>query len=195
MEIAGVANTFFLPAGLRRVKNVLAPLAPLSRLNRKYPQVRFLLAGPVLEQDYADEVLQRMDEHPFARYLGTIDHDAIDAVYRSCDVVLNCSVFEGGMANSVLEALALGKPVLASAAEGNRSVIEHGVTGLTYMNEDDFYRQALRLIEDIGLGKRLGENGCRLVREKYSPRKEGAAYLDLYRQILSGRGMKPFNRS
>ena len=45
------------------------------------------------------------------------------------DVVLNSSASEGGMANSVLEALAVGRAVLAADIPGNCSVIEHGVTG------------------------------------------------------------------
>ena len=181
------AFTFFLPAGLRRVKNVLSPLVPLARLHRSHPQLRFLLAGPVLDADYAAEVQERLEDCPFASYMGTIDHEAIGSLYRSCDVVLNTSLFEGGMANTMLEALAFGKPVLASAAEGNRSLIENEVTGLIYRDSDDFYRQAQRLIDDAALRNRLGAKGHRKVRENFSPQKEGAAYLDLYQQIRYGR--------
>jgi glycosyltransferase involved in cell wall biosynthesis len=40
---------FLLPAGIRRVKNVLVPFGPLGTLAGRHP-IRFLIAGPVLEE-------------------------------------------------------------------------------------------------------------------------------------------------
>lgn len=181
----GEAFTFFLPAGLRPVKNVLFPLAPLARLYREHPCFRFLLAGPVLDAGYASQVRQRLEDFPFAQYGGEIGRDTIGNVYRTCQVVLNTSHFEGGMANSVLEALALGKPVLASDIEGNRSVVEDEETGLLYSNEEEFYLQARRLLADPALRQRLGENGRRMIFERHAPGKEGRSYLELYQSVLA----------
>ncbi|WP_318248647.1 GPMC system family 4 glycosyltransferase [Geomonas subterranea] len=176
---------FLLPAGLRPVKNVLFPLAPLAELHSRYPQVRLELAGPVLEPGYAAQVMEELERYPFARYLGVVAHDAMGELYRRVDVVLNTSLTEGGMANTVLEALAYAKPVLVSDIEGNRSIIKDSVTGLVYHDAADFCRKAGHLVTDAHLRDRLGKNGRCLVRDSCCPEKEAGSYLALYRDILS----------
>ncbi|MFZ3207483.1 MAG: GPMC system family 4 glycosyltransferase [Geobacteraceae bacterium] len=177
--------TFFLPAGLRPVKNILFPLEPLALLSKKYSMLRFLVAGPVLDPHYAATVLERLENYPFAFYLGGIGHDAIGALYKRADVVLNCSLFEGGMANSVLEAMALGRPVLASAIDGNQSLIKNGVTGFLYRDSADFADKAEKLILDEELRIRMGDNARRLVLVHHAPEKEADAYLRLYESVTA----------
>lgn len=179
--------TFLLPAGIRPVKNLLFPLQPLAELHASHPQLRLLLVGPVLDSAYAAELMDALEQYPFASYLGAVGHDAMGELYRAADVVLNTSLFEGGMANSVLEALAHGKALLATDIEGNRSLVKECVTGMLYRDTAEFRAKAEQLITDAQLRARLGQNGRCLVKEKYPPEKEAAAYLELYRQIVTKR--------
>lgn len=180
----GETFTFLFPAGLRPVKNIEFPLQPLASLHDRYPQVRLQLVGPVLDTIYAAQVLDGMEQYGFAAYLGAVSHEAMGDLYRAADVVLNCSLFEGGMANTVLEGLAHGKAILASDIEGNRSVIKEGGTGLLYHDASDFSAKAEHLLTDHHLREKLGRNGQALIREKHSPEKEACAYLQLYQEIL-----------
>jgi L-malate glycosyltransferase len=181
---AGESCTFLLPAGLRPVKNVLFPLQPLAALQAIHPGIRFLLVGPVLDAAYASEVMEAMERYPFARYLGTVGHDAMGELYRAADVVLNSSLIEGGMANSVLEALAYGKALLVTDIEGNRSIIRECATGLLYRDAGEFSRKAEHLVTDPQLRERLGQKGRALVRDKYPPERESLSYRELYQEIL-----------
>ncbi|GFO61005.1 glycosyl transferase [Geomonas silvestris] len=176
--------TFLLPAGLRPVKNVLFPLQPLAALHALYPGIKLLLVGPVIDAGYAAEVMDALEQYPFARYLGTVGHDAMGNLYRSADVVLNSSLIEGGMSNAVLEALSHAKPLLVTDIEGNRSIIKECHTGMLYRDVGEFYRKAEHLATDPALRERLGQNGRSLVRDKYPPEREAEAYLELYREIV-----------
>lgn len=176
--------TFLLPAGLRPVKNVLFPLQPLAELHEIHPQVRLLLAGPVLDPDYAALVMDTLEQYPFARYLGVIARDAMGRLYREADVVLNSSLVEGGMANAVLEALAYGKPLLVTDIEGNRSVVKENATGLLYRDAEEFRHKAEQLLTDSHLRDKLGRKGRTMVRDCYPPEKEADSYLALYKEIL-----------
>jgi glycosyltransferase involved in cell wall biosynthesis len=98
----------------------------------------------------------------------------------AADVVLNCSVSEGGMANSVLEALSLGRAVLASNIEGNRSLVEDGVTGLLFEGEADFGSQLERLLADPALRRRLGAAGRARVTARFGADRELDGYVALY---------------
>lgn len=175
--------TFLLPAGLRPVKNVLFPLEPLARLFEQEPRGRFVIAGPIIDADYAAEVMARLEQYTFAHYIGGISHDAIGCLYKKADVILNTSLSEGGMANSVVEGMAFGKPVLASAIEANRWLIKDGVTGFLYHDATEFREKAAQLTADEELRKRLGEHARGYVLENFPPEREAAAYAELYKAV------------
>jgi glycosyltransferase involved in cell wall biosynthesis len=106
------------------------------------------------------------------------------SLLTQADVVLNCSLSEGGMANAVLEALAVGRAVLASDIPGNRSLVDHGVTGLLFRDPDELEAQAQRLAEDADLRRRLGEAGRARVLALYPPEREIEGYLDFYQRLV-----------
>jgi glycosyltransferase involved in cell wall biosynthesis len=97
--------------------------------------------------------------------------------------VLNCSISEGGMANSVLEALALGRAVLASDIEGNRSLVEDGVTGFLFGTPEEFARKLEALLGDPSLRLRLGAAGRERVTTRFSPARELDGYLATYARL------------
>lgn len=168
------------PAGIRAVKRPGLPLSALEGFARRRPAARLWYAGPVLEPAEHARLLERLAARPWARQLGAVPHAAMPALLAAADIVLNCSRSEGGMANAVLEALALGRAVLASDIPGNRSLIEPGVTGLLWESEAELAEGAERLAADPVLRRRLGEAGRRLVAERFTPAVEAEGYLAVY---------------
>jgi glycosyltransferase involved in cell wall biosynthesis len=138
----------------------------------------------VLEPEVGEAIERALADVPWARRVGEVPHAQMASLISHADVVLNCSVSEGGTANSVLEALALGRAVLASDIEGNRSIIAHGVTGLLFRDEVDFESQAARLARDPALRERLGRAGAALVNEHFTPALEIAGYEAIYRELV-----------
>lgn len=177
---------FLLPAGLRPVKCVQFPLAPLARLHAVDRRVRLTVVGPVIDNGYAAAFRAELSKYPFAGYPGAVDHASMPAMYRHTHVVLNTSRFEGGMANSLLEGMSWGRPVLAADIEGNRSLVTDGVNGFLYRDEREFENRAGMLLRDPELCKKLGRSGRSMVERDHSPKEEAARYLDLYRGILDG---------
>jgi glycosyltransferase involved in cell wall biosynthesis len=175
---------FLFPAGLRAVKRPQFALGALDPVHQRHPAVRLLYAGPVLDAGEGEGLRSRLAGRPWARHIGAVPHAAMGALLAQADVVLNCSLSEGGMANSVLEALAMGRPVIASDIEGNRSVIEHGVTGLLFRDEAELEAGAEALVRDEALRARLGEAGRLLVERHFPPWREIDGYLEVYGQAV-----------
>ena len=171
------------PAGIRAVKRPGLPLSALEGLVRRRPAARLWYAGPVLEPAEHARLVDGLTARPWARHLGAVPHAAMPALFATADIVLNCSRSEGGMANAVLEALALGRAVLASDIPGNRSLIEPGVTGLLFRGETELAEGAERLAADPTLRSRLGEAGRRLVAERFTPAVEAEGYLAIYARV------------
>jgi glycosyltransferase involved in cell wall biosynthesis len=176
---------FLFPAGIRAVKRPRMPLAPFDGLVARHPMVRLLYVGPILDREEGEALAAAVRDRPWARHLGDVPHDSMRSLLAASDVVLNCSRSEGGMANSVLEAFAMGRAVLASDVEGNRSLVEDGATGLTFRDEAGLLAGAERLAVDPGLRARLGAAGRDLVEARYSPERETDGYLAAYRRLLA----------
>jgi len=168
------------PAGIRAVKNPLFPLRPLDVVAPRHPGLTLLYVGPVLDPEAGETLAAALRTRPWARHLGARPHREMRALIASADVVLNCSLSEGGMANSVLEALVLGRAVLASNIEGNRSLVEDGLTGLLFDTPEEFAEQLERLLGDPALRRRLGETARERVAARFTPARERDGYLDVY---------------
>src|SRR5574337_58182 len=176
---------FLIPAGIRRVKNVTFCLKPLDALRIQYPRIKAVFAGPIIETAEGVRLRELLRDHPWAFYLGPVPHEQICAMLGSIDVVINSSLSEGGMANSILEAMSRGRAVLASDIEGNRSVVQDGIDGLLFNSEAEFTRKAERLIREPNLRHTLGKNGKEKIEREFSLEGEIQAYLHLYQAALS----------
>lgn len=175
---------FVFPAGIRPVKRPRLPLRPFDRLAAAHPDLRLLYVGPVLDPEEGEALLEALGRRPWARHLGAVPHAQMASLLGGADVILNCSVSEGGMANAVLEALALGTAVLASDIPGNRALIEDGVTGLLFADEAGLAAGADRLVRDPALRARLGRQGRARVETLYPPAREIDGYTDVYRRLV-----------
>jgi glycosyltransferase involved in cell wall biosynthesis len=175
---------FFIPSGIRRVKNVTFCLKPLEDLRRRHPRIKAVFVGPMIEADEGNRLKEALTDRPWARYLGPVPHEELCAMLGSVDVVVNSSLSEGGMANSILEAMSRGRAVLVSDIEGNRTVVRQGIDGLLFQSEADFVEQAERLIRDPRLRHALGRNASQKIEREFSREGEIQAYLQLYREAI-----------
>ncbi len=183
MGLAEDDFVLLLPAALRAVKRIEFPLQALAPLVDRIPALRLVIAGGIIDQDYAATIRSMLCNAPHAMWLGEVPQERMGALYARADVVLNCSRFES-MPNTLLEAMALGRPVLAANIPGNRSLIHHGDTGLLYRDSDSFSRNVIRLAEDAELRTFLGCRAEEFIRSSFSPEKEAAKYIRLYQSLI-----------
>lgn len=120
-------------------------------------------------------------------WTGWLDKSELRATYRSCDIFVNPSLYEG-MPNTVLEAMACGLAVVVSDIGGNDQLVDDGRTGLLFkLSEPERLTEAiLRLAQDAQLRSQLGRNATALVTANHSWRNVARAYLDLLRIKTNG---------
>ena len=171
------------PAGVRPVKAPRLPLAALDALAAAEPRLRLAYAGPIIDEREGAALARELAARPWAHHLGSVPHERMASLLDQADVVLNCSISEGGMANSVLEAMARGRAVLASDIPGNRALVEHEVTGLLFDGPAALAAQAARLVRDRALRARLGAAGRARVEREYPPAHEIEGHLEIYRGL------------
>ena len=178
------AFVLLLPAAVRPVKQVEFPLLALKSLVHAFPRLRLVLAGGVIDQDYAAVIRNMLCDAPYATWLGEVPREQMGALYTRADVVLNCSYSES-MSNTVLEAMALGRPLLVNDIPGNRMLINHRDTGLLYNDQDSFLKGIVTLMEDADLRTHLGRRAGEYIHESFSPQHEAAEYMRLYRALTA----------
>jgi glycosyltransferase involved in cell wall biosynthesis len=185
---------FFMPAGIRPVKGNLECLSVMAKAHEASPNIRVLFAGPALDAEYAarfEEEISRLQS--FARWILQIPPKAMRAAYEGADVVLNYSRSEG-LSNALLEAMATGRPILASDIPGNRWLIHDGERtgpcGFLFSPDGntDFVRKALHLANDRALRESFTANGRMRAAEWPNPADEAQALLEIYQTAISHKG-------
>jgi glycosyltransferase involved in cell wall biosynthesis len=90
---------------------------------------------------------------------------------------------------TVLEAMAAGKPVIATRVGAIPSVLKQGETGLLVNPADrNELREALRaLLSHPDMAQRLATNGNTWVRQEYTSAAMAARYQEIYKSVLAVR--------
>jgi glycosyltransferase involved in cell wall biosynthesis len=161
----------------------------LPTLIRAWPRVRERVRGAqlVLVGRGEDEALLR-DEVAAAGVVDSVHFAGFRNDVPDClaafDVFAMPSVMEG-MGTSILDAFAVGLPVVASRVGGIPEIVEPEVTGLLVAPSDpDALSDALvRMLEDREMAKRVGEEAKRRVGERFSAQRTARGTLDVYRRV------------
>ncbi|MGB9081589.1 MAG: glycosyltransferase [Desulfuromonadaceae bacterium] len=172
-----------LPAVLRPVKGVEFPIKALSMLALGDQTLQLVIAGGVIDTDYAASIRTMLSDAPFVTWLGEVPHERMGSLYDRADLVLNCSRSES-MPNSLMEAMAVGRPVLAANIPGNRSLVRNGKNGWLYDGEEDFRRLVRQIRGNALIRQETGHRAQEYIKKKFSPRLEAKRYLSLYRKLL-----------
>ncbi|MBL8814870.1 MAG: glycosyltransferase [Planctomyces sp.] len=104
---------------------------------------------------------------------------------QGLDVFCLASEFEG-MSNSLMEAMSLGIPVIASGIDANRELVQHEQTGLIFAtgSSPEIAKSAKRLFENPELAKKLGQAGREWIRQHHSIDRMVQAHVALYDRFL-----------
>lgn len=88
-------------------------------------------------------------------------------VYLKSDCLLMCSVREPA-GRVTVEAMSAGLPVIGRNSGGTPELVEHGRTGFLYDTQDELVARMRQLVEDPEQGRRLGAEGWRVAKERFS---------------------------
>ena len=143
---------------LERYKNIDGLLAAWKRVHRRLPAARLRIVGTgSLER----EILRAIALDDSIEYRASLTRDGVVAALDGSTCLVLPSRSEG-MGRIVVEALARGRPVVASMVGGLPELVHDGVNGaLVDPDDPDAIADALvALLQDRELAARLGANGA-----------------------------------
>jgi glycosyltransferase involved in cell wall biosynthesis len=155
-------------------------------VQRQLPELTIVSIGGEKYPGDLERVRTKADEAGLGaslRFLGRRP-DALHFV-ASADVFVNPSSVEG-LPVAILEAMALGRPVVATAAGGVPGIVKDGETGVLVDPEDpEALAEAItRLLADPVLADRLAGAARDMVAKEYGLEPMVRATEDVYRQVL-----------
>ncbi|HVS37576.1 MAG TPA: glycosyltransferase [Gemmataceae bacterium] len=181
-------------ANLRHVKGLDVLLDAAMRLSGEFSDLRFQIAGEGEMRASLEATAQARGLADRFRLLGSVSD--IPAFLGGLDVAVLCSRSEG-MSNALLEYMAAGRAIVATAVGAAPDLIEDGVQGLLVPPGDaDRLAEAIaRLLRRPELARRLGEAARRRARDRCSREAMVERFTVFYERLASeqrfgGRRMK-----
>jgi glycosyltransferase involved in cell wall biosynthesis len=164
------------------IKGMEYAIRAFRDVHSRFPNTSLAIigGGPLLSK--LQSLASQMGLSENVTFLGE-RHD-MPEVYASMDVFVLPSLDEG-TSMAILEAMAAGKPIVATDVGGTPLVVRHEQNGLLVQpkNVEALSTAILRLLEEPGLSMRLAANGMRYVEEHFSDRSMGRQYRDLYERL------------
>ncbi len=120
---------------------------------------------------------------PNVEFVGRREGDELWDIVRGARLVVVPSIWYEVFGLTALEAMALGKPVIASKIGGLQEVVVDNLTGLLVEPRNDKVLNSAikKLYNDPEMAKRFGEEGRKLVKNKYNPETHYQRMIELFR--------------
>lgn len=160
---------FFMLSRLLKSKGVREYLEAAERVKEKYPSIQFYLLGnyensmqDAVEKEYVEGFIRR---GLVRRFSETGD---VRPFYRMCSVYVLPSYREG-TPRTVLEAMAMGRPIITTDTQGCRETVREGVNGFLVpaRNSDSVAEKMIWFIEHPHQIAAMGAESRRYAEEKF----------------------------
>jgi len=176
-------------ARLVPLKNLAMLIDAVSRLHLRVANVHLLIVGDGPEADALHRRAVAQGVADRVTFAGNVPHADTPAWFRSADVFALSSHFDNSP-NAVLEAMAVGLPIVATDVGGVREFVADG-SGGTLVPGDDPEAMAAALernLTDAAAARAAGAwNRDRATRE-FSWRRSAQRLIDVYHRVIAARG-------
>lgn len=169
-------------ANLRAIKNHRLLLDAVSRLRHRFPNLILVMVGDGPDRQMVEAHVAELQIGEVVRLAGLLPN--LPNPHALFDVSVLCSVSEG-FPNSIVEAMAAARPVVATAVGGVRDAVEHDVTGLLIESGDvvGLTDALARLLESAELRAAFGSAGQQRARALFTAEVVVPKVSGLYRQL------------
>ena len=160
---------------------------------RDRPELVGVIVGDVSDgsERYMEEIEARVQASPYPdRFIFTGYRDDVENLYAAIDIAVHASISPEPFGMVIPEAMAAGKPVIATDAGGPREIVTHEVDGLLVpMGDVRALGEAVAtLAGDPALRREMGAKGAATVAERFTIEQNAGAIRRVYDEILGGAG-------
>ena len=177
----------------KKGQDVLVDAARELKQKHGFKNFRFFIIGKVGNQEFYHELTKKIKKYGLKEiiFLGELSRDQVYSYYKNCDAVVLPSRSES-FPTSVTEAMALGKPVIASKIFGTVEQIKDGHDGILIEsdNVEELTKALISLYQNKSLREKLSKNSHTTFLEKFSYETMGDRYVSLIRELCGSDNAK-----
>lgn len=143
--------------------------------------ITFVALGHNTDSEEAQALVPPKFKNHF-RLLGKSNE--VESIVNIFDIGV-LSTFTEGISNSILEYMALQKPVIATKGGGTAEIVHHEHTGflISPSSPGELAQKILTLLENDEMRKQFGVNAFRKINDKFSIEQAGKQYVSLCEQL------------
>ncbi len=168
-----------------RVKGFDLILVAAKVLQEVVPDLHVLLVGDGPRRPFLEEIAARLGLRDCVHFVGAANDIRVPLALM--DVFVFPSRWPEGFGLTLIEAMAAGKPVVATRSGAVSEIVQHDVTGwLTPSDDPAALAQAIQhLLTDQATAKRLGHAAQTHVREVFTLDRMAEQVEALYREVVA----------
>lgn len=165
---------------LSREKGLPMLLSAMSKLRH----IRLLIAGDGPQREYLEKIKEQKDLTNVT-FLGKLYGDKLTRLIRNSRLVIVPSTWYDNSPNVILEAFALGKPILAANIGGIPEYIEENIDGFLYQhnNIQELEEKINFLMAQQTLCEEMGRAARKKVEIKYNPRVHYGEIMKVFESV------------
>jgi glycosyltransferase involved in cell wall biosynthesis len=147
-------------------KRVDRALRVLAEVRDRDIDAHMIVVGTGPEEEALTRLARDLDLKEFTHFVGGVNRKELPSYYTSADVMLSLYDYSN-LANPVIEAMVLGRPLIALDTGGTGDLVADGINGrLVPVAEEGWVAQiAAELLEDTASAQRLGDSAAAWARE------------------------------
>jgi glycosyltransferase involved in cell wall biosynthesis len=189
-EILRRRDKFIITPGATRIterKGIRYLIEAVGILVPKYPHIFLRVMGYGNAKMSLIELVEEKNLVKYVQFVGRIPREETIPYYQEAGVFVLPS-FNEGMSNAMLEALAVGLPIIATETGGTSELVTDGVNGFVVMmrNAQDLADKIEKIMMDEKLAQKMGQES-RARAEKQSWQEVAQQYALLYRNVIEAK--------
>jgi phosphatidyl-myo-inositol alpha-mannosyltransferase len=177
-------------------KGIKYLLEAYGQLKKKHPELRLIVVGPGVNLRKRYELKVKMEKLQDVVFTGSVPWEDLPRYYQAADIFCAPATGKESFGIVLLEAMAIGKPIVATSIEGYSSVVRHGEQALLVppKNSDALAESLEKLIVSPSLRGKLGAAGLAKARDydwSLIARRVLDYYADCARRTSAAKNINP----
>jgi glycosyltransferase involved in cell wall biosynthesis len=167
---------------LEKVKGVEYLIDAFNKIHKEFPGFRLVLVGDGGEKRNYELRIMNYELNDRIKFTGELPLEQVRDIMKNCYCLVLPSLSEG-LPRVLIEAMALGKPVVGSNVHGIPDLIKDGYNGFLAEPKDSrgLYEKMKALLRDKDLAIKMGRKGREIVKQNFSNEK----YIDNYINMIN----------
>lgn len=173
-------------------KGIHLAIQACADLAKRRPDLdwRLEIVGKADMRSYDDRLrtmIQQTGLKERVHLVGQITNEQVSERIRKATAVLSTAIYEEPFGRTLIEALAVGTPLIASKVGAISEIVDDGCSALIYPGGDvrELAAHIERILTDTDLAQKLADGGLARVRERFSLDSVAAAIESIFEEMLA----------